>query len=132
MKFKQMMVVVLAVLFFALVFGAVLNAGGASAQGFGNLEAQLRHLADQDTTRFMDALRVAFLTLDGPTRTAFKNTLVMELGLSGFATDQEKIKELSQIRDQLNAIADNGDALMVDILANIEITPEPVEDLVEP
>ncbi len=110
----------------AIAIGAGL--ANVNAQGFGNLEAQLRHMADQETAKFMDALKVAFLTLDAPARTAFRNALVTELGLGGFATDQEKVEELLLIKKQLDAIADNAEALFADIVLNIQITPAHVEE----
>lgn len=92
------------------------------AQGFGNVEERLREIARKDTSRFMDALKVAVQALDAPNRTAFKTTLLTELNLDVWAADQKKVRELEDIKVRLENIADNADELMAGIIANIVIS----------
>ena len=96
------------------------------AQGFGNVEKRIAEIARRENPRFMAALKASVQALDAPNRTAFKTTLLSELKLDTWATDQEKVRELEDIKVRLENIFDNPDALMADIIANGVITqPEP-------
>ena len=127
--FREVMIFVIAVLLFGMVIGAMLNAGDADAQvvGFGNLEAELRRLAQQDTERFIDAMKVGLKALEASQRTLFTTTMKSELGLDDFATDQKKVKELSEAFARVEVIATPESFALIKayILQNIVIKDEP-------
>ena len=112
--FREVMIFMIAVLLFAMVIGAMMNAGGADAQvvGFGNLEAELRRLAQQDTDRFMDAVKVSWQALDPSNKTLFKETLISELGLDVFPVGQKHVEKLTLIRAGFAEIYENPDAVL--------------------
>ncbi len=112
--FRNVMVLAIAVLFFAMVLAGVFGARGADAQsvGFGNLEAELRRLAQQDTDRFMDAVKVSWQALDAANKTLFKDTLVSELGLDVYPVGQKHVEKLTLIRAAFGEIYENPDAVL--------------------
>lgn len=128
-----------------LVVGVVLlvsGAGKARAQSdvdFGELEAQLRTVADQDTAAFMDALKLAAKDISpAAERDAFVARLVAAVFPGrDYQTDEPGIEQWERLRDALAAFqgkaggpvdGQSGDALFLTVRAQLEvIPPEPAE-----
>ena len=123
-----------------ILVGVVLlvsRSGKVDAQSevdFGELEKQLRTVADQDTEAFMDALKLAAKDITPVSeRDAFVTRLV-EAVFPGrdYQTDEPGIEDWERLRDALGAFqgkaggqldGQSGDALFLTVRGQLEVIP---------